>query len=182
MGDPPAQEDPLQGHLPNGSPANEEEFENGIATDSGDQPGEEPHLESVSNVPQNAEEEPILGDPPSREDSLLGHMPSANPAAQKEFDDAIATVSGNQQGGQQRLERVSEGPQHTELSQSRDGESAISNDARQAPGMPSTDSHPQLQQRAIVVVAPSLTLCMCTLCVPAPRCLQDWKGATPSCF
>ena len=137
LGDPPAQDDPLQGHMPSGSPASsKEDFEDGIATVSGDLPDEEPHLESVSQGPQDAEEEPILGDPPSREDSLLGHMPSTNPAAEKQFEDAIATVSGDQPGGKQRLERVSEGPQHTELSQSRDGESAISNDARQAPIMP----------------------------------------------
>lgn len=135
MGDPPAQEDPLQDHMSRQTPAAQQEFEDGIATVSGDQPGEEPHLESVSMTPEIPEEEPILGDPPSREDSLLGHMPSTNPAAEKQFEDAIATVSGDQPGGRQRLERVSEGPQHTELSQSRDGESAISNDARQAPGM-----------------------------------------------
>lgn len=75
-------------------------------------------------------EEPVLGDPPSREDSLLGHMPSVNPAVDKQFEDAISTVSGEHPGRQARLERLSEGLQHSEQSRSRDGESAPSNEAR----------------------------------------------------
>lgn len=88
-------------------------------------------------------EEPVLGDPPSREDSLLGHMPSVNPAADKEqeleFDCAIAAVSGGELGscravaGQRNtLERVSEGENAARDEASRDGaESAPSNQARQ---------------------------------------------------
>ena len=86
-------------------------------------------------------EEPVLGDPPSREDSLLGHMPSVNPAADKEeqFDSAIAAVSGGELGscragaGQRStLERVSEGGNTAKDSASKDGaESAPSNQARQ---------------------------------------------------
>ena len=87
-------------------------------------------------------EEPVLGDPPSREDSLLGHMPSVNPAADKEqeFDSAIAAVSGGKLGscragaGQQSaLDRVSEGGNVAkEEGSGGDGaESAPSNQARQ---------------------------------------------------
>ena len=86
-------------------------------------------------------EEPVLGDPPSREDSLLGHMPSVNPAADKEqeFDSAIAAVSGGELGscradaGQRStLERVGEGENAARDEASRDGaESAPSNQARQ---------------------------------------------------
>ena len=88
-------------------------------------------------------EEPVLGDPPSREDSLIGHMPSVNPAADKEqeleFDSAIAAVSGGELGscradaGQRSmLERVSEGGYAGKDEASGDGaESAPSNQARQ---------------------------------------------------
>ena len=71
-----------------------------------------------------------MGDPPSREDSLLGHMPSANPLADQEqqFDSAIAAVSGGKLGscradaGQQgTLERVSEGGNTAKDEGSRDG-------------------------------------------------------------
>ena len=129
-GDLPSRGDSLQAHRPSMKPSAEEQDAMASALD--DQPSEQHPLESVSMAPQSAEEEPVLGDPPSREDSLLGHMPSTNPAAEKQFEDAIATVSGDQQGKQQRLERVSEGPQHGELSHGRDGDSAVSNDARQA--------------------------------------------------
>ena len=129
VGDLPSRDDSLEGHMPSMNPTAKEQ--DAMATDLGDPPGEQHPLESVSMIPEA--EEPILGDPPSREDSLLGHMPSTNPAAQKQFEDAIKCVSGDQPGRQQRLERVSEGPQHTDRSQSRDGESAFSTDARQAP-------------------------------------------------
>lgn len=132
VGDLPSRDDSLQAHRPSMNPAADEQ--DAMAADLGDPPGEQHPLESVSMIPEA--EEPILGDPPSREDSLLGHMPSTNPAAEKQFEDAIATVSGSQPGNQQRLERVSEGPQHTEPSQSRDGESVLSNDGRQAPCKP----------------------------------------------
>ena len=134
MGEEPAvgelasRDDSLEAHMPTRRPSAEEQ--DAMAGELGDPPGEQHPLQSVSVTPEA--EEPILGDPPSREDSLLGHMPSVNPAAEKQFEDAIKTVSGDQPGRQQRLERVSEGPQHTERSQSRDGESALSNDARQA--------------------------------------------------
>ena len=125
MGDPPA----LKEHMPSPREEAEQKFEN--VRVSGDQFGaQQPDLESVSQRPPAPGEEPVLGDPPSREDSLLGHMPSANPMAEKQFEDAIATVSGDQPGARQRLEPVSEGAHHTEQSQSRDGDSAVSNEAR----------------------------------------------------
>lgn len=88
---------------------------------------------------RSSREEPILGDPPSREDSLLGHMPSVNPAAdqQQEIDSAIAAVSGSNLGscradaGQRStLERVSEGG-NTAKDSGDGAESAPSNQARQ---------------------------------------------------
>ena len=102
-------------------------------------------------------EEPVLGDPPSREDSLLGHMPSVNPAVDKEqeFDSAIAAVSGGELGscradaGQRStLERVSEGENAARDEASRDGaESAPSNQARQGSEPTSTSQTGQSSDR-----------------------------------
>ena len=85
-------------------------------------------------------EEPVLGDPPSREDSLLGHMPSMNPAAEKPFEDAISAVSGERD--QQSLVCESRGaePPVEHDDQGRGGGSAGSNEARRGSGE-SSDPH-----------------------------------------
>ena len=104
-------------------------------------------------------EEHVLGDPPSREDSLLGHMPSVNPLADKEqeleFDSAIAAVSGGELGscradaGQRSaLWRVSEGGYAAKDEASGDGaESAPSNQARQGSEPTSTSQTGQSSDR-----------------------------------
>ena len=95
-------------------------------------------------------EEPVLGDPPSREDSFLGHMPSVNPAADKEqeFESAIAAVSGGELGQRSALERVGEGGNAAKDEASGDGgESAPSNQARQGSEPTSTPQTERSSER-----------------------------------
>ena len=82
---------------------------------------------NASERRRSSEEEPVLGDPPTREDSLLGHRPSVNPAAEtpsteQQFEEAIATASGDGARSTPRRLKGGADEQHTSHSSAHSGD------------------------------------------------------------
>ena len=96
----------------------------GTSVGEGEEPGRH---QSLGSKRRSSGEEPVLGDPPSREDSLLGHMPSVNPAAntpltEQQFEDAIANASGNGMRSAPRRSSGGANEQRTPQSSNRSGD------------------------------------------------------------